>query len=181
LGIAATGNGAEDAAHKERKNMFEKLLLVAVLIQAGVPVPPAGNPEIVVSAVSPTPWKELLPLAEPHPRPDLENRSAFQLKAASFSEFIRPEEMTRIDVDRYDPGILSLDSVKSQLQLLTTSTHIEGMFPKIIWSEFTIWSSAATITFKSGKHGRIVFDYLHVCYEDPDGIRWFFRYGAGPR
>ena len=100
----------------------------------------------------------------------------------TFAQFVSPDEVVRIQIDHYDARTgkwgarepWTDDSVGRALTDLLTA-RAEGMWTVILWSEGNLWSVDATLVFKSGKKARILYDGLHVCYEDSDGDRWFFR------
>ena len=100
----------------------------------------------------------------------------------TFAQFVSPDEVVQIQIDHYDarvgkwgaPEPWTDDSVGRALTDLLTA-RAEGMWTVILWSEGNHWSVDATLVFRSGKKGKVLYDGLHVCYETPDGDRWFFR------
>ena len=120
---------------------------------------------------------------ERHAKPGSDDRTQRGVSLnLTFVQFVSPDEVVRIQVDHYDARVGTWgareqwtdDSVGRALLGLLTS-RAEGMWNMILWSEGNVWSVDATVVFKSGNKGRVLYDGLHVCYEDPDGYRWFFR------
>jgi hypothetical protein len=158
--------------------------VLAVLIQAAGAATPAVIPEIVVSPSVGSGTRETMQaLAQPRPKPGFTFRA--RLQGPTLLEFSRPAEIARIVVDLYDPGATPWGDTRPWTPE-SLERHVAAMLltplgeasPFIDWSENNLWSAAATLTFSDDRQGRLVFDGLHGCYQDPDGYRWFFRYAV---
>ena len=119
-------------------------------------------------------------LVKPKPKPGFESNRRTGPEVKSLFEFLRPREVSSFVVDRYSPEVgWTAVTLKSQLPYVLTA-RMEGMFSQDIWSEYVLWSVAATLTFRDGTQGKIFLDADHGCYQDPEGYRWFFRYQRKP-
>jgi hypothetical protein len=151
--------------------------------------------EVVVptSAAHPQSW--LRPRLRNNPNPSYQVKSA-----ASLAEFVVPEVITKILVDQYagDP-----DDVRRYLTAMpAAAAQYFGPSLQLCPAAALAWTSTSTVTFESGRSGRLAvatvyvvksagpglvpntpdcvgpdkvpFDSLYVSYLDPDGYSWYF-------
>jgi hypothetical protein len=147
--------------------------------------------EVVVppSAAHPQSW--LRPQIRDNPNPDYRDKPA-----ASFGEFVAPEVISRIVVDQYAGPP---DDVRRYLTAMA-GAPARYFGPSLVLCETLAWTSTSTVTFESGRRGRLAVatvykgsyiprspggsacvgsdkvpvDSLYVSYVDPDGYSWYF-------
>ena len=179
-----------------RTLLFGLALCVTCLGQPAVVVPP--------SAAHPQDW--LHPQIRQNPKPGSPGKSA-----GSLAEFVAPEVISKIVVDQYAGPP---DDVRRYLTALPTAaaqyfgSSLElcraGANPNQTNGAALVWTSTSTVTFESGKSGRLAVatvnvskapgptvpglsrapeclgfdkvpvDSLYVSYIDPDGYSWAF-------
>lgn len=165
---------------------------------------PTPDVEVVVqpSAAHPQDW--LRPQIRDNPNRDYPGKSA-----ASLAEFVAPEVISKIVVDQYAGPP---DDVRRYLTAMPTAVaQYFGPSLKLCLASpkgslrggtQLIWTSTSTITFESGRSGRLAvatvgvsnfgagpflsntpdcvgrdripLDSLFVSYVDPDGYSWYF-------
>jgi len=165
---------------------------------------PVPDVEVIVppSAAHPQDW--LHPGIRNNPSPSYQGKSA-----GTLAEFVAPEVISKIVVDQYAGPP---DDVRRYLTALPTAAAqyfgpslklcLAGPKGSLRGGTQLIWTSTSTITFESGRRGRLAvatvgvsnfgagpflsstpdcvgrdkipLDSLFVSYVDPDGYSWYF-------
>jgi len=107
---------------------------------------PTPDVEVVVppSAAHPQDW--LHPKIRDNPNPDYRGKSA-----GSLSEFVAPEVISKIVVDQYAGPP---DDVRRYLTALPTAPA-QHFGPSLAVCDGLAWTSTSTVTFESGRSGRL--------------------------
>ena len=180
-----------------------RTVIVGLSLCAASLTQPAVDVEVVVppSAAHPQGW--LRPQLRDNPKPDYQSKGA-----ESLAEFVAPEVISKIVVDQYAG---SPDDVRRNLTDLPTAPA-QYFGPSLVFckprpgmsSPEPVWTSTSTVTFESGRSGRLAiatlhpgavshfaqrspteapgrfgpdkvpYDSLYVKYVDPEGYSWYF-------
>ena len=181
-----------------------RTVLFGLALYVSCPAEPTPDVEVVVPASAAHPQDWLRPQLRDNPNPDYRGKSA-----ASLGEFVAPEVISKIVVDQYAGPP---DDVRRYLTAMPTAVaQYFGPSLKLCLASpkgslrggtQLIWTSTSTITFESGRSGRLAvatvgvsnsgagpflsntadcvgrdkvpLDSLFVSYVDPDGYSWYF-------
>ena len=154
-----------------RTVLFGLALWAACLAEPTPDVEPSPDLEIVVppSAAHPQDW--LHPQIRDNPNPDYRGKPA-----GSLAEFVAPEVISKILVDQYAG---SPDDVRRYLAALPTAAA-QYFGPSLELCERTpendvglVWTSTSTVTFESGRSGRLAVATVIVYRASPDPFPGF--------